>query len=122
MLVANLSLSLFFITRALLRSSHKKLPADAIRPIIPDNAAVGIELTDAYSQDTIIASSPGKEVHDPWTFYLHAALLRQAFAHCGKFPSATSCRILGRVSVPLWLIILSDQLLIIALVNYCLTN
>ncbi|KAG4914209.1 hypothetical protein JHK87_051900 [Glycine soja] len=55
-------------------------------------------------------------------FYLHAALLRQAFAHCGKFPTAASRRSLGRVSVPVWLIILSDQLLIIALVSYCLTN
>uniref|UniRef100_A0A6N2M1J4 Ribosomal protein S12 n=1 Tax=Salix viminalis TaxID=40686 RepID=A0A6N2M1J4_SALVM len=44
-----------------------------------------------------------------------AALLRQAFAHCGKFPTAASRRSLGRVSVPVWLIILSDQLLIIAL-------
>ncbi|KAL2224061.1 UNVERIFIED_CONTAM: hypothetical protein Sindi_3047400 [Sesamum indicum] len=63
----------------------------------------------------VIPSSPGKEVHDPWAFYLHAALLRQAFAHCGKFPTAASRRSLGRVSVPVWLIILSDQLLIIAL-------
>ncbi|CAN7027800.1 unnamed protein product [Brassica oleracea var. botrytis] len=29
---------------------------------------------------------------------------------------------LDRVSVPVWLIILSDQLLILALVSYCLTN
>ncbi|RWR98208.1 putative cytochrome c biosynthesis protein [Cinnamomum micranthum f. kanehirae] len=78
-------------------------------------AAAGTELADAYSSDTVIASSPGKEVHDPWAFYLHAALLRQAFAHCGKFPTAASRRSLGRVSVPVWLIILSDQLLIIAL-------
>ncbi|CAN4125296.1 unnamed protein product [Withania somnifera] len=78
-------------------------------------AAAGTELADAYSPDTVIASSPGKEVHDPWAFYLHAALLRQAFAHCGKFPTAASRRSLGRVSVPVWLIILSDQLLIIAL-------
>ncbi|KAJ4699786.1 ATP synthase subunit alpha [Melia azedarach] len=101
----------------------KKPPTDALRPIIPDNAcilcitaAAGTELADAYSPDTVIASSPGKEVHDPWAFYLHAALLRQAFAHCGKFPTAASRRSLGRVSVPVWLIILSDQLLIIALV------
>ncbi|KAJ4699845.1 ATP synthase subunit alpha [Melia azedarach] len=107
----------------------KKPPTDALRPIIPDNAcilcitaAAGTELADAYSPDTVIASSPGKEVHDPWAFYLHAALLRQAFAHCGKFPTAASRRSLGRVSVPVWLIILSDQLLIIALVSYCLTN
>ncbi|KAL8192830.1 hypothetical protein R6Q57_027278 [Mikania cordata] len=103
--------------------------SDALRPIIPDNAcilcitaAAGTELADAYSPDTVIASSPGKEVHDPWAFYLHAALLRQAFAHCGKFPTAASRRSLGRVSVPVWLIILSDQLLIIALVSYYLTN
>ncbi|CAA0808962.1 Unknown protein [Striga hermonthica] len=36
-------------------------------------AAAGTELADAYSPDTVIASSPGKEVHDPWAFYLHAA-------------------------------------------------
>ncbi|KAL0367096.1 UNVERIFIED_CONTAM: hypothetical protein Sradi_3599700 [Sesamum radiatum] len=77
-------------------------------------------LADAYSPDTVIASSPGKEVHDPWAFYLRAALLRQAFANCGKFPTAASRRSLGRVSGPVWLIIPSDQLLIIALVNYCL--
>ncbi|GFQ07205.1 hypothetical protein PHJA_002864600 [Phtheirospermum japonicum] len=62
------------------------------------------------------------KVHDPWASYLHAALLRQAFAHCVKFPTAASHRSLGRVSVPVWLIILSDHLLIIALVRYCLTN
>ncbi|KAG9438479.1 hypothetical protein H6P81_021572 [Aristolochia fimbriata] len=53
-------------------------------------AAAGTELADAYSSDTVIASSPRKEVHDPWAFYLHAALFRQAFAHCGKFPTAAS--------------------------------
>ncbi|KAL8258538.1 hypothetical protein R6Q59_026491 [Mikania micrantha] len=107
----------------------KKPPTDALHPIIPDNAcilcitaAAGTELADAYSPDTVIASSPGKEVHDPWAFYLHAALFRQAFAHCKKFPTAASRRSLGRVSVPVWLIILSDQLLIIALVSYYLTN
>jgi len=82
----------------------------------------GEMLADAYSSDTVIVSSPRKEVDDPWAFHLHAALLRQAFAHCGKFPTAASRRSLGRVSVPVWLIILSDQLLIIALVSYCLTN
>ncbi|GLR92382.1 hypothetical protein GCM10007857_91120 [Bradyrhizobium iriomotense] len=49
-------------------------------------------------------------------------MLRQAFAHCGTFPTAASRTSLRRVSVPVWLIILSDQLLIIALVSYCLTN
>ncbi|KAK8516958.1 hypothetical protein V6N12_032158 [Hibiscus sabdariffa] len=109
--------------------ARERIHRHALRPIIPDNAcilcitaAAGTELADAYSPDSVIASSLGKEVHDPWAFYLHAALLRQAFAHCGKFPTAASRRSLGRVSVPVWLIILSDQLLIIALVSYCLTN
>ncbi|GJT30929.1 hypothetical protein Tco_0911204 [Tanacetum coccineum] len=72
----------------------------ALHPIISDNAcilcitaAAGTELANAYSPDTVIASSPGKEVYDPWAFYLHAALLRQAFAYCGKFPTAASRRI-----------------------------
>ncbi len=61
-------------------------------------------------------SSLIKEVYNPKTFLPHAVLLRQAFAHCGKFPTAASRRSLGRVSVPVWLLILSDQLLIVALV------
>ncbi|KAF3654210.1 hypothetical protein FXO37_16583 [Capsicum annuum] len=104
------------------RYAQRLPPTDALRPIILDNAYIlcitavaGTELADAYSLDTVIASSLGKEVHDPWAFYLHAVLLRQAFAHCEKFPTAASRRSLGRVSVPVWLIILSDQLLIIAL-------
>ena len=79
-------------------------------------------LADAYSSDTVRASSLRKGVYDPQAFILHAALLRQAFAHCGKFLTAASRRSLGRVSVPVWLIILSDQLLIIALVSHYLTN
>ena len=63
-----------------------------------------------------LCSSLTKEVYDPRAFFPHAVLLRQAFAHCGKFPTAASRRSLGRVSVPVWLIILSDQLPIVALV------
>ncbi len=84
--------------------------------------AIGTELADAYSLDTVIASSLRKGVYDLWAFYLHAALLRQAFAHCGKSPIAASRRNLGRVSVLVWLIILSDQLPIVALVSHCFTN
>ena len=67
-------------------------------------------------------SSHIKAVYNPKAFILHAALLHQAFAHCGKFPTAASRRSLGRVSVPVWLIILSDQLMIVALVSLYLTN
>ena len=62
------------------------------------------------------------ELYDPKTFITHAALLRQAFAHCAIFPTAASRRSLDRVSVPVWLIILSDQLSIEALVSRYLTN
>ncbi len=55
-------------------------------------------------------------------FFTHAALLRQGFPHCAIFPTAASRRSLGRVSVPVWLIILSDQLTIAALVSRYLTN
>ena len=69
-----------------------------------------------------LASSLLKGFYDPKAFIIHAALLRQAFAHCGKFPTAAFRRSLGRVSVPVWLIVLSDQLLIVALVSHYLTN
>ena len=46
------------------------------------------------------SSSPETEVYDSKAFFLHAALLRQGFPHCAKFPTAASRRSLGRVSVP----------------------
>ena len=67
-------------------------------------------------------SSPPKELYNPKAFFTHAAWLDQAFAHCPKFPTAASRRSLGRVSVPVWLIILSDQLRIVALVGRYPTN
>ncbi len=42
--------------------------------------------------------------------------------HCPIFPTAASRRSLDRVSVPVWLIVLSDQLPIVALVSRYLTN
>ena len=69
-----------------------------------------------------LASSLKKEVYNPKAFLPHAVLLRQACAHCGKFPTAASRRSLGRVSVPVWLLILSDQLPIVALVSSYPTN
>ncbi len=62
-------------------------------------------------------SSRSKVLYDPKTFITHAALLHQAFAHYGKFPTAASHRSLNHISVPVWLIILSDQLPIVALVG-----
>ena len=67
-------------------------------------------------------SSPSTELYNPKAFITHAASLRQAFAHCARFPTAASRRSLGRVSVPVWLIFLSEQLPIGALVSHYLTN
>ena len=57
-----------------------------------------------------------KEVYNPKAFVPHAALLRQGFPHCAKFPTAASRRSLGRVSVPMWPFTLSSRLLIVVLV------
>ncbi len=63
-----------------------------------------------------------KGVYNPKAFFPHAASLRQAFAHCAKFPTAASRRSLDRVSVPVWPIDLSVRLPVLALVSYYLTN
>ena len=105
--------------------------------MIPNNArtlritaAAGTELAGASFRGTVrvatysvaAGSSPSTGLYDPKAFITHAASLRQAFAHCAISPTAASRRSLGRVSVPVWLAILSDQLAIIALVSRYLTN
>ena len=67
-------------------------------------------------------SSLPTELYDPKTFITHAAWLGQACAHCPIFPTAASRRSLGRVSVPVWLVILSDQLPVSALVGHYPAN
>ena len=67
-------------------------------------------------------SSPLTAVYNPKTFIPHAASLRQAFAHCAKSLTAASRRSLARVSVPVWPIILSDRLPIVAVVGHYPTN
>ncbi len=69
-----------------------------------------------------VAFFPTESALQPAGIFTHAALLDQACAHCPIFPTAASRRSLGRVSVPVWLIILSDQLPIVALVGLYLTN
>ena len=68
------------------------------------------------------SSSPVKGLYNPKAFITHAASLDQGCPHCPRFPTAASRRSLGRVSVPVWLIILSDQLPIAALVGRYPTN
>ncbi len=104
-------------------------PTRPLRPVIPDNArtlcitaAAGTELAGASFGGTVRASSLPTVVYNPKTFIPHAASLRQGFPHCAIFPTAASRRSLGRVSVPMWLVILSDQLPVVALVSHYLTN
>ncbi len=98
--------------------------------MIPDNActlritaAAGTELAGAsfgggqYRTLLRLYSSHLTGLYDPKAFFTHAALLGQGFPHCPKFPTAASRRSLDRISVPVWLIILSDQLPIVALVG-----
>ncbi len=70
----------------------------------------------------MLISSLSTELYDPRAFFTHAALLRQGFPHCAKFLTAASRRSLDRVPVPVWLIILSDQLTIVVLVGLYPTN
>ena len=62
-------------------------------------------------------SSPTTGLYDPKTFVTHAALLRRAVAHGGRFPTAASRRSLDRTSVPQWPINLSGRLPIVDLVS-----
>jgi hypothetical protein len=101
----------------------------------PDNAcilrltaAAGTKLADAYSNDTISwvhvprFSLVQKQFTTHRAFFLHAAWLDQALAHCPIFLTAASRRSLVRVSVPVWGFNLSVPLLIVVLVSRYLTN
>ena len=105
--------------------------------MIPDNArtlritaAAGTELAGASFGGTVtqgrlfdaLYSSPPTVVYNPKAVIPHAASLRQPCGHCAIFPTAASRRSLGRVSVPVWLVVLSNQLRIVALVGHYLTN
>ncbi len=101
----------------------------------PDNActlritaAAGTELAGAYSSGTFKAGGiplfipREKKFTTHRALILHAGWLDQACAHCPIFPTAASRRSRARVSVPVWLIVLSDQLPIVGLVSRYLTN
>ncbi len=104
--------------------------------MIPNNACVlcltaaaGTELAHAYSgldQRRALLTPFDfvtlKGVYIPKEFVLHAASLRQAFAHCGIFVTAATRRCPGSVSVPMWRIDLSVPLPVAASVSRYLTN
>ncbi len=104
------------------------IPNNACSPRV--TAAAGTELAGAYSSGTVKRpdyspdriSSRTKEVYNPRAFIPHAASLGQGFPHCRSLSTAASRRSLGRISVPVWLTILSDQLPIVALVVFYTAN
>ncbi len=104
------------------------IPSNACTPRL--TAAAGTELAGACSAGTVSfpyyshgnRSSLLKGLYDPKAFIAHAAWLRQTFVHCAIFFTAASRRSQGRISVPVWLIILSDQLPVLGLVSRYLTN
>ena len=121
------------VSKAVLRLSpgfHPRLngpPTCALRPVIPNNAsplritaAAGTELAGASSAGVI--TSPPKELYNPRP----SSLTRHGWIRLAPIvqdsPTAASRRSLGRVSVPVWLIILSNQLWIVGLVGHYPTN
>ncbi len=121
------------------RGFHTELtspPTHPLRPVNPNNAwdlcitaAAGTELAvpssfatinrPAIHRSDLLANDRGLRAEAIRT---HAASLHQAFAHCEKFSTAATRRCLDRVSVPVWLVVLSDQLPVLALVGRYLTN
>ncbi len=65
--------------------------------------------------------TPDSGLH-PGGFIPHAASLRKACAHCGRFGAAASRRSLGSVSVPMRRANLSVPVPVVALVSRYLTN
>jgi hypothetical protein len=66
---------------------------------------------------TVRSCSRMTGVYNPKTFILHAALHHQGCPHCELFSTAATRRCLDRVSVPVCLIVLSDQVSVVALVG-----
>ena len=104
------------------------IPNNARSPRV--TAAAGTELAGASSGGTVKPrgylpcdiSSHLTGFYDPKIFITHATSLGQGFPHCRSLSTAASRRSLGRISVPVWLTILSDQLPIAALVGRYPTN
>ena len=69
-----------------------------------------------------LRSSERKAVYRPKPFFLHAASLDQAFAHCRIFSTAATRRCMDRISVPSLGVMLSHPLPVIALVGFYPAN
>ncbi len=105
--------------------------------MIPNNvrspritAAAGTELAGASFNGTVrqedcsppCVSSRSTGLYNLTAFIAHAASLGQGFPHCRSLSTAASRRSLGRISVPVWLTILSGRLSIVALVGHYPAN
>ncbi len=118
-----------FLSRA--QGFHIQLgqpPTLALRPVIPNNAsplrltaAAGTKLAGAYSAGTVIIV-PAKRALQPEGLHHSRGMAGSGLPPLSNIPTAASRGSLGRVSVPVWLIVLSDQLTIVALVSHYLTN
>ncbi len=65
---------------------------------------------------------PEKRGLQPKSLTPSRGIAPSGFRPLRKIPHCCLRRSLGRVSVPVWLIVLSDQLLIVALVSFYPTN
>ncbi len=103
-------------------------PTCPLRPVNPNNAralritaAAGTELAGAYSLGTVIIF-PKKRALRPEGLLHSCGIAASGLRPLRKIPQAASRRSLDRVSVPVWRIILSDPLTIVALVSHYPTN
>ena len=101
-----------------------KPDAHVLRPVIPDNArgpritaAAGTRLATPYSRGTVKVLPTQKQFTEQSSFFLHAASLDQAFAHCRIFSTAATRRCTNRISVSSLRAVLSHPLPVIALVG-----
>lgn len=104
-------------------------PTYPLRPVIPNNACptcitaaagTGFARTCFWNNVNIILSPKGFTTKR--AFITHAIELDQACAHCLKFLTAAIRKSLDRVSVLVWLYVLSDQLRIIGLGGHYPSN
>ena len=105
------------------------LPTDPLRPVIPDNArplrltaAAGTKLAGAILLSTVIILL-NQRVLQLESLHHSCSIAGSSFRSLSNIPYC--CLIyksLDLVSVPMWLIILSDQLKIVGLVSHYLTN
>ena len=72
--------------------------------------------------EPLVICSPLTAVYNPKAFIPHAASLRQACAHCGRFSTAATRRCLGSISVPVSGGMLSHPVPVLALVRLYHTN